>query len=123
ENDVFSIKAAGFLLYSLSYIMADQFIGLKVSVLLNTTIRLEGVVNQIEPKDHQMILKDVTLLLPGQPPYQAPLYGVYGKDIKDLQVIESVENLEKHHVLDQPSSFQPDKMPTPMKSMSKSKPF
>ena len=52
----------------------------------------------------------MTLLLPGQPPYQAPLYGVYGKDIKDLQVIESVENLERHHVLDQPSSFQPDKV-------------
>ena len=38
--------------------MADKFIGLKVSVLLNTSIRLEGIVSQLEPASQQMILKD-----------------------------------------------------------------
>ena len=49
----------------------------------------------------------MTLLLPGQPPHHAPLYGVYGKDIKDIQVFETIQTpvTTDHHVLDQPSPF------------------
>ncbi|OAD04020.1 hypothetical protein MUCCIDRAFT_163539 [Mucor lusitanicus CBS 277.49] len=55
--------------------MAEAFLGLKVSVLLQTGVKLEGTVSHIEPTTQQMTLKDV--------------YGVVGKDIKDLQVLSA----------------------------------
>lgn len=86
--------------------MAEAFLGLKVSVLLHSGIKLEGVVSQLEPSNQQMTLKDgeffycfintfiltrktVTLFFFGQPPHRTPIYGVVGKDIKDLQVINT----------------------------------
>ncbi|KAI9357465.1 YjeF N-terminal domain-containing protein [Pilaira anomala] len=69
--------------------MAESFLGVKVLVLLHSGIKLEGVVSHIEPSNQQMTLKDVTLFIFGQPPHRTPIYGVVGKDIKDLQVISS----------------------------------
>ncbi|KAI7873142.1 YjeF N-terminal domain-containing protein [Mucor mucedo] len=69
--------------------MAEAFLGYKVSVLLHSGIKLEGVVSHIEPSTQQMTLKDVTLFLFGQAPFSTPLYGVVGKDIKDLQIIST----------------------------------
>ncbi|KAK4515395.1 RNA-dependent ATPase rok1 [Mucor velutinosus] len=67
--------------------MAEAFLGLKVSVLLQTGVKLEGTVSHIEPTTQQMTLKDVTLFFSGQPPHYTPVYGVVGKDITDLQVL------------------------------------
>jgi hypothetical protein len=39
-------------------IMAEAFLGLKISVLLHSGIKLEGVVSQLEPSNQQMTLKD-----------------------------------------------------------------
>ncbi|KAF1798420.1 YjeF N-terminal domain-containing protein [Mucor lusitanicus] len=69
--------------------MAEAFLGLKVSVLLQTGVKLEGTVSHIEPTTQQMTLKDVTLFFAGQPPHYTPVYGVVGKDIKDLQVLSA----------------------------------
>lgn len=38
--------------------MAEAFLGLKVSVLLQTGVKLEGTVSHIEPTTQQMTLKD-----------------------------------------------------------------
>lgn len=38
--------------------MAEAFLGFKVSVLLHSGIKLEGVVSHIEPSTQQMTLKD-----------------------------------------------------------------
>lgn len=38
--------------------MAEAFLGLKVSVLLHSGMKLEGEVSQIEPLNQQMTLKD-----------------------------------------------------------------
>ncbi|KAI9468084.1 MAG: YjeF N-terminal domain-containing protein [Benjaminiella poitrasii] len=69
--------------------MAEVFLGLKVSVLLHSGIKLDGVVSHIDPSSHQMTLNDVTLYILGQPPHFTPIYGVIGKDIKDLQVVSA----------------------------------
>ncbi|KAL9545042.1 hypothetical protein MBANPS3_007329 [Mucor bainieri] len=69
--------------------MAEAFLGLRVSVLLQTGVKLEGTVSHIEPTTQQMTLKDVTLFFAGQPPHYTPVYGVVGKEIKDLQVLSA----------------------------------
>lgn len=38
--------------------MTDAFVGLKVSVLLHSGVKLEGTVSQVEASTHQMTLKD-----------------------------------------------------------------
>lgn len=38
--------------------MTEAFLGLRVSVLLHTGIKLEGEVSHIEPLSQQMTLKD-----------------------------------------------------------------
>ncbi|GAA5805557.1 hypothetical protein HPULCUR_011076 [Helicostylum pulchrum] len=111
--------------------MAEAFLGLKVSVLLHSGIKLEGVVSQLEPSNQQMTLKDVTLFFFGQPPHRTPIYGVVGKDIKDLQVMNtpsatatppsSTTTIQPspldHHVLEQ----DPPPKVTPVKSVSKTR--
>ncbi|KAL7318784.1 enhancer of mRNA decapping [Mucor circinelloides] len=87
--------------------MAEAFLGLKVSVLLQSGVKLEGTVSHIEPTTQQMTLKDVTLFFFGQPPHYTPVYGVVGKDIKDLQVLSA------------PSS-QPQQQPTVNPNMIRS---
>lgn len=67
--------------------MSEAFLGLKISVLLHTGLRIEGVVSHLEPSTQQMTLKEATLLFPGQPPHHTPVYGIVGKEIKDLQVL------------------------------------
>ncbi|KAG1474701.1 hypothetical protein G6F56_000190 [Rhizopus delemar] len=64
--------------------MAERFLGLKVSVLLHSGAKIEGVFCSIEPNTQQLTLRDVTLYFFGQPPHHAPIHGIYGKDIKDL---------------------------------------
>lgn len=95
--------------------MAEAFLGLKVSVLLQSGIKLEGIVSHIEPTTQQMTLKDgkttlytiivvsntksekslVKLFFFGQPPHHTPIYGVVGKDIKDLQVLSAAPNSQQ----------------------------
>lgn len=69
--------------------MAEAFLGLKVSVVLHSGMKIEGEVSHIEPLTQQMTLKDVTLFFFGQPPHHTPTYGVFGKDVKDLQVLSA----------------------------------
>lgn len=38
--------------------MAEAFLGLKISVLLHTGLKVEGVVSHLEPSTQQMTLKD-----------------------------------------------------------------
>jgi hypothetical protein len=38
--------------------MAEAFLGLKISVLLFSGLRVEGVVSQLEPSTQQMTLKE-----------------------------------------------------------------
>ncbi|KAI8975468.1 YjeF N-terminal domain-containing protein [Mycotypha africana] len=122
---------------------ADTFIGSKVSVLLQSGIKLEGTISCVEPSTQLMTLKNVSLLLPGQKPLQAPVYGVYGKDIKDLQVLSAPLQsqqqkqqqqrqrepiLDNHLLEDIPPPKPRDEssaktLETPMRSASASKPI
>lgn len=45
--------------------MAEAFLGLKVSVLLQSGVKLEGTVSHIEPTTQQMTLKDGKSLFGG----------------------------------------------------------
>ncbi|KAI7899238.1 YjeF N-terminal domain-containing protein [Cokeromyces recurvatus] len=108
--------------------MAEAYSGLKVFVLLHSGIKLDGIVSQVFPSSHQMTLKDVTLHIPGQLPHFTPIYGVIGKDIKDLQVLApTTPNVQQtlpidNHILDQiPSSHPPTKTVTTIKSTSKTR--
>ncbi|CAO3615598.1 unnamed protein product [Mucor hiemalis] len=126
--------------------MAEAFLGLKVSVLLHSGMKLEGEVSQIEPLNQQMTLKDVTLFFFGQPPHHTPTYGVFGKDVKNLQVLSasnsnnvppqqpqrastvsttttSTVNHLDNHVLEQvpPPQVVQQKVLSPTKSLSKNR--
>ncbi|KAG1536990.1 hypothetical protein G6F49_012876 [Rhizopus delemar] len=74
--------------------MAEEFLGLKISVLLHSGARIEGTFLSIEPFTRQLTLKDVTLYFFGQPPHHAPIHGIYGKDIKDLNT-ESIQQQQQ----------------------------
>ncbi|KAI9024416.1 YjeF N-terminal domain-containing protein [Phycomyces nitens] len=67
--------------------MAEEFIGLRVSLTLHSGVLIDGTVAEIAPSTHQMTLHKVSLVFPGQPALETPIYGVVGKDIKDLQVV------------------------------------
>lgn len=55
-----------FSFFSLQHvIMADAFLGLKISVLLASGLRVEGVVSFLEPSTQQMTLTDGTTFLIG----------------------------------------------------------
>ncbi|KAI9310956.1 YjeF N-terminal domain-containing protein [Dichotomocladium elegans] len=67
--------------------MAEAFIGFVVSVSLQSGLKLTGTVAHIEPASQQMTLKDVELQFPNQPVFYTSVYGVFGTDIVDLQVV------------------------------------
>ncbi|CEP17970.1 hypothetical protein [Parasitella parasitica] len=75
--------------------MSEAFLGLKVTVLLQSNVKLEGTVSHIEPSTQRMTLKDVTLFFPGQPPHHTFVYGIIGEDVKDLQVLSAATNSQK----------------------------
>ncbi|RUS29962.1 hypothetical protein BC938DRAFT_480009, partial [Jimgerdemannia flammicorona] len=66
--------------------MAEAFLGLTVSLTLNSGVSLEGIVSHIDQHTQQLTLKDVSKI-PGFPPQPYPTYGVPGTDIKDLQIL------------------------------------
>ncbi|KAM3582977.1 enhancer of mRNA decapping [Umbelopsis sp. WA50703] len=67
--------------------MAQSFLGLRVSLSLNTGLSLEGKVSHIDSSTQLLTLSDVLIFIPGQATQRAPLYGVNGSDIKDLQIL------------------------------------
>ncbi|KAG2180227.1 hypothetical protein INT43_004016 [Umbelopsis isabellina] len=79
--------------YSSSFRMAQSFLGLRVSLSLNTGLSIEGKVSHIDSNTQLLTLSDVLIFLPGQATQRAPLYGVNGSDIKDLQILPESTSL------------------------------
>ncbi|KAI8974492.1 YjeF N-terminal domain-containing protein [Pilobolus umbonatus] len=101
--------------------MTEHFLGLRVSILLHSGMRLEGTVYQLEPTTQQMTLKEVTLYFFGLPPHSTPVYGVYGKDIKDLQLIPpTTDNTPTQQTTLDHSVLDPLNTPTENKPTSRS---
>ncbi|KAI8097646.1 YjeF N-terminal domain-containing protein [Halteromyces radiatus] len=88
--------------------MAEAFIGFQVSLILHSGIKLGGTVAHIDPNAQQMTLKDVTLYFPGQASHRTPIYGVIGKDIADLQIVQSSS---KNNTQDSSQHWQPPILP------------
>ncbi|GAB5593119.1 enhancer of mRNA decapping [Umbelopsis nana] len=80
--------------------MAQAFLGLRVSIVLNTGLSLEGKVSHIDSDSQLLTLNDVLIFIPGQATQRTPLYGVNGSDIKDLQILPDASSISSVASLD-----------------------
>lgn len=91
--------------------MAQAFLGLRVSIVLNTGLSLEGQVSHIDSDSQLLTLKDVLIFIPGQATQRTPLYGVTGSDIKDLQILPEASTVAPQNIEPTQPPYQQQRIP------------
>ncbi|KAG2181476.1 hypothetical protein INT44_008289 [Umbelopsis vinacea] len=91
--------------------MAQAFLGLRVSIVLNTGLSLEGQVSHIDSDSQLLTLKDVLIFIPGQATQRTPLYGVTGSDIKDLQILPEASSVAPQNIEPTQPPYQQQRIP------------